>query len=84
MSVSVIFAVFEPSGFCSVVIIALFLVLPEASMYTSFHGLVGDVALQCCFHEFVFSFLMAAWYAVFATVYWFFMLCLSSLLFFLL
>jgi len=84
LSISVIFAVVELSGFCSVVIVSLFLVLPEASLYTSFHGLDRDVAVQCCFHEFIFSFLMAAWYSVFALVYWFFLLSLSSLLFFVL
>ena len=73
-SVCVVFVVSEPSSFCSLVIVVLFLVLPEASLYTLFHGLVGDVPLDCCFHEFVFTFLIAAWCAVFALVNWFFLL----------
>jgi len=52
--VSIIVAVFEPSGFCSVVNVTVFLVLSDASLYTSFHGLLGDVVLQYCSHEFVF------------------------------
>ena len=51
--VSIIVAVFEPSGFCSVVNVTVFLVLSDASLYTSFHGLLGDVVLQYCSHEFL-------------------------------
>ena len=45
-NVSAIFAVFEPSGFCSVASVTGCRFFPEASLYASFHGLVGDVVLQ--------------------------------------
>ena len=65
---SAIFAVFTPSGFCSMVSVTGCRVFPEASLYASFHGLVGDV-LQYYFHEFVFSFLISAWYFSFPSMY---------------
>jgi hypothetical protein len=79
-NVSVIFAVFELSGFCSVVHVTVFCVFPEASLYTSFNGLLGDV-LQYCFHEFIFSSIIAAWYYFFPSMYLFFLFSFSSLLF---
>jgi len=61
-NVSIMFAVFEPSGFFSVVSGTVFLVVPQASLYIAFHGFFEDVVLQYCFHELIFSFLIAAWY----------------------
>ena len=52
------FVVLEPSGFCSVVSVKVSLIFPAASLYTSFQGLFGVVMVQCCFQDFVFSFLM--------------------------
>jgi len=62
-NVSFMFAVFEPSVFCSIVSFTVFLVFPEESLYASFRGLPGDVVLQYCFHEFFF-FLINAWYTL--------------------
>jgi hypothetical protein len=62
------FAVFEQSGFFSVVNAAVFRVFPEASLYTAFHGLFEDV-LQYCFHVLIFSFLIVAWYFLFPSKY---------------
>ena len=69
---------FEPSGFCSVVSVTGYHVFPEASLYASFRGLDGDIMLQYCFHEFIFSFLISAWYFFFPSMYWFFLTSLSS------
>jgi hypothetical protein len=64
--------VLVPSGFCNVVIIVLLRVLLDANVYTSFHGLIGDV-VQYSFQDLVFSFLTAAWYSVLALLYWVFL-----------
>jgi hypothetical protein len=37
---------------------------PMAGLCAAFQGMFGDV-LQYCFHDFIFSFLIAAWYFVF-------------------
>jgi hypothetical protein len=62
------FAVFEPSGFFSVVNATVFRVFPEARLYTAFHRLFEDV-LQFRYHELKFSLLIAAWYFLFPSKY---------------
>ena len=68
-NVSATFADFELSGFCSVVSVTECRVFREASWYASFHGLVGDVMLQYCFNELIFSFLISSWYFFFPSMY---------------
>jgi len=53
-------AVFELSGFLSVASANVFRVFPEAGLYPAFHGF--EDVLQYCFHELIFSLLIAAWY----------------------
>jgi hypothetical protein len=80
LNVAIMFAVFVPSVFCSPVSFTVFLV-PWGKFILSFHGLPGDVVLQHCFQEFIFYFLIAAWYFFFSSMYWFFLFSLSSSLF---
>ena len=60
-----------------VVIVVLVRVLLAAILYTSFHGLVGDVVVQYSFQDHVFSFFNAAWYCAFALLYCVFLLSRS-------
>ena len=80
-NVSIVFFVFDPSGFWSVVGAAVLRVFPEASLYTAFHGLFAGVIVQFCFHELSFAFRIAACYFFFSSKCRFFLFSLNSSLF---
>jgi len=42
-----------------------------ASLYTSFHALIWDFVVQYCFHDLIFSPLIAVCYSFLALIYWF-------------